>query len=514
MTAARQLMSELDKDSLAYEGGAAAIISTSIRDGEYETAFEALATLSSSDQLELLHYISAVAIKTGRNEQARTGLDLALKLLVKDPEDCCDTRSLGQFATKAIDLGDVKLAAQFIDAIKDDSPRKAQALISLAQHQLKQGEKAAAIVTVDSVLEQLKLAQADDAYEFAALVPHVAKLLVAVDGREKAFELLKVADQNEIPEGDRNQERYQSLRAAAFANLGEFEQALSITESQEGEAKSEGLIALALAYGERGNAQAALSSMRYARDVTHTSKIDNMHGRIVSAYLKLGHPDEALAVLRETHHRAFPLVEAAIEVAHAYQKADRRQAAIDVLDVALSETRKMISEKSAEIPAIASFSIARGKSMGLAQLARAYLDLGYLPGAENAAGAIDQPQFKASLWSQLAMAYHKNSESAKAKSFLNKAFSLSARAESYNHDFRRIDVLVGIAEAYAEIGAKQEAGKVILRSLTVLRDEGEEHTTIDALINIGRACEKNGIPTSKSAQTLLANIVKRYRDDN
>lgn len=507
-------MSELDKDSLAYEESVTAIISNSLRDGEYETTFEALTTLSASDQLDLLPHICAVAIKAGRNEEARTGLSLALKLLVKVSEDCCDTRSLSQFATKAIDLGDVKLASQFIDAIKDDSPRKAQALISLAQHQLKLGEKAAAIVTLDSVLEQLKLTQADDAYEFAALVPQVAKLLVVVDGREKALELLKVADQNEIPEGEFNQERYKSLRSAAFVNLGEFEQALSITESQEGEAKSEGLIALALAYGERGNAQAALSSMRYARDVADTSKIDNMHGRIVSAYVKLGHPDEALAVLRETHHRAFPLVDSAIEVAHAYQKADRRLAAIGALDEALLETKKMISEKSAEIPAVASFSTARGKSMFLSRLARAYLDLGYLPGAENAAGAVDQPQFKALLWSQLAMAYHKNSEAAKAKSFLNKAFSLSSKAENYNHDFRRIDVLVGIAEAYADIGAKQEAGEVILRSLTLLRDEGEEHTTIDALINIGRVCEKNGIPTNKRAQTLLANIVKRYRGDN
>lgn len=511
-TAARQLMSELEKDSRDYCEGVRAIISTSLKDGEYQPAFEALTTLSSREQLEPLHYICAVAIKTGRKDEARIGLNLAFKLLLEDSDDR-DTRSLEQFAIRAIDLGDSKLASKFIDAIKDDAPRKTRALISLAQHYLKLNEKAAAVVTLTAALDELKNLQVEDAPEFLELVPKVTKLIVEIDGRDKALEFLRVADQTQLPESNPRQQRYKAFRSAAFASIGDFEQAVAITESQEGEAKREGLIALALAYGESGNARAALSSMRYARDIADTSEDDNMLSRIVSAYLKLGRLDEAFAVLREMNW-PHPLIDSAIELAQAYHKVDRKHDAVAALDVALLETQKMISEKAEEIPGMASSSIAREKSMGLSRLARAYLDLAYFPNAEKAVAAIDQPQFKARLWSQLAMAYHKSGEPVKAKSFLNRAFSLSSKAQEYNHDFRRMEVLVAIAEAFAAIGAKREAGEVILQTLTLLRDEGNDQLTIDALINIGRVCEKSGIPTSKSAQSLLVKIVKQYREDN
>ncbi len=512
-TAARELMSELEKDSSDYSEGVRAIILTSMKDGEYEPAFGALKTVSSREQLELLHYICAVAIKTGRSDEAQTGLNLAFKLLVEDPDDCCDTGSLEQFATRAIDLGDVKLASKLIDAIKDDALRKTRALILLTQQYLKLNEKAAAVVSLTAALDQLKTVHEEDAQEFLELVPKVTKLLVQINGREKALEFLRLANLTQLPEGNSNQQRYKGFRSAAFASVGDFEQAIAITESQEGEAKSEGLIALALAYGESGNARAALSSMSYARDIADPSENDYLLGKIVSAYVKLGRPDEAFAVLLEMR-QPYQLIESAIELAHAYHKGDRTRDAVGALDVALLETRKMISEKSEEIPGRASSSIAREKSMGLSRLARAYLDLAHLPDAEKAVAAIDHPQFKALLWSQLAMAYHKSGEPLKAKSFLNRAFRLSSKAEKYNHDTGRIEVLVDIAEAFAGIGAKREAGEVILRSLTLLRDEASDQLTIGALINIGRVCEKGGIPTSKNAQSLLVKIVKQYREDN
>lgn len=509
--AALQLSSELDKDSHEYEGAIQAIVSSYLTAGDYESAFKTLSVLNPPEQALQLHFVSVFATREGHKEETRTALNRFLKLVTDHPDDSQETGLIGEFAERAIALGDLALASRFVAAITEDPVPKTEALSSIARAHLKQGEKDAAAVALDAAVTQLKILQSENQYQFLRLVSPLAKLLVEAGNREGAIELANLADQTSLPEGDPNAERIKGFRSAAFVSLGNFERALAITESQEGELKGEGLITLALAYGESGKTEAALSSMRYAS--AEASESDDLLSQIVTAYLKLGRPDDAFVVLRQMK-TPYTLVGSAIKLSRAYQAINRSQEAVAALDVASAETRKLVSEKSEDIPSIASFSIAREKSMSLSSLGEAYLEIGYLRGAEQCANAIDQPQHKASLLTLVASAYRKNGDQLKARSLLKKAFSLSAKAEQYNHDMWRSEALLQIAEAYADAGLKSEAGEVALRFLSELRRDENGSSTISGLINIGRVCEKSGIPLDKSAQSLLRKIVAQYRENN
>lgn len=509
-TAALQLTSELDKNSSEYAESIQAIVSSYLAEDDYESAFKTLSTLNPPEQVRQLYFVSVVAIREGRKEEARTSLNRALKLVLGQPDDSDGTGLMEDFAAHAIAIDELVLASRFIAAITEDPVRKTEALGSLARAQLKRGEKEAAVVALNAALEQLKTVRTENRYQFLRLVSPLAKLLVETGARERASELANLAEQTSVPEDDLNWERVRSFHSAAFVSVGNFERALAITESQESELKGGGLIAMALAYAERGNAEAALSSMRYAS--TEASD-DRLRRTILSAYLKLGRPDEAFGILRQMHD-PYHLVESAIELSRTYHEIDRSQNAVAALDVAFSEVRKMVSEKSEDIPARASFSIAKEKSTGLVKLGKAYLEIGNLSAGESAATAIDQPQYKSSLLTLVALAYGKNGDRVKARSFLKKAFSLSAKAAEYNHDMWRSQALLQIAEAYADAGLKSEAGEVVLRFLDELRRDRNASATISDLINIGRICEKAAIPLEKRAQSLLLNIMAKFREDN
>lgn len=516
---ALQLSSELDKDSYDHEEAVQAIFSSYLLRGDYRAAINTLSTLDHPGrQSQGLLYLTGIATKAGRNEEARAALDLALKLILEQAEDSRDIRLISAFVQPAVDLGELKLASRFIELLGDDARSKVEAFLSLSRAFQKRGEKEPALSAANTALEQLNSLQADEPYGFSKLTPKVTKVLAELGDLERAAELIKRAELTPAPEKDLNQDCYKEFLSEALMSIGAFERSLSLTESFEGAAKSESLIALALAYGEKGNGEAGLSSLRYARDNAETDKeIDDsskarVFGLLVGAYLKLGRPDEALLVLRQLH-TPFHLVESTVEVAEAYRAIGRNQDAVAALDVAVAKIRNVISERSEEIPPEASGSKAREKSMGLSILVEAYLDLNNVAGAENAGLAIDQPQFKASLLAQVAAAYHKNGNEAKARSLLSKALHLSANAKEYRQDRQRKETLLQIAEAYADAGYTREAGEVVLTFLTELRDMDDDGQTIGGLINIGHVCEKAGIPMTKRAQAVLMTIVKNFRAD-
>ena len=74
-----------------------------------------------------------------------------------------------------------------------------------------------------------------------------------------------------------------------------------------------------------GNSAAAMSSIRYA--IAETPQNDNLLKKIVTAYLKLGRPDEAFAVLQQMHDQ-FVLVQSAIELAQHFHAINRSQDAV------------------------------------------------------------------------------------------------------------------------------------------------------------------------------------------
>jgi hypothetical protein len=234
---------------------------------------------------------------------------------------------------------------------------------------------------------------------------------------------------------------------------------------------------------------------------------------IVTGYLELARPDDALPLLQRIKN-PYTLVSSATEVAAAYHDRKRDQDAIAALGVALSRVRKVVSEKSEDIPDYASSSKAQEKSQALVSLVREYLNLGDLAAGEAAASEGDQPQFKASMLVEVAAEYHKNGDQAKARSLLTAAFDLSSRSASYSHDRWRSEALLQILEADVDAGFTQEAGGVVLRYLTELEREAGEAELVLNLMELGRVCDKGNIQLGKTAQSKLAHLAKKFRENN
>ncbi|HEV7683246.1 MAG TPA: tetratricopeptide repeat protein [Pyrinomonadaceae bacterium] len=435
-------------------------------------------------------------------------MNLALKL--SDNQDSRNYYWIRGFALQAVDIDEPKLATTFIDLLDDGSEGKVKILVELAQCYQRRGDAEPARKTLDNAIKQLDSLRTDNLDDYFFWLPRITKLLVLVGGLEKAERLLKEAELISVPEQDRS--RAASFLSSSYANLGAFGRATMLVDSLEGTSGSE-FVTLALAYHDKGDEAAALSCMNRAFEIASSDDSYDALGPIVTGYLKLGRPDDAVPLLRRIKN-PYTLVSSAIEVAIAYHDGKRDQDAIAALGPALSRVGKVVSEKSEDIPDYVATSNAKEKSQALVLLVREYLNLGDLADAEAAANEGDQPQFKAAMLSEVAMAYHENGDQAKARSLLSAAYDLSSRSPNYNHDQWRSESLFQIAEAYVDAGLAQEAGAVVLRFLTELEREDNQAELVSNLMELGRVCDKGNIQLGKSAQLKLAHLAKKFRENN
>jgi tetratricopeptide (TPR) repeat protein len=477
---------------------------------DYSAALAAVSRLEQKKQAEQLYTVVAAAARAGRNDQAQIALNLALKVVLSDDESSADFYWTRSFALQAVAVDEPKLAARFIDLLNDGEPGKVEPLLELAQLHQKRGDTDLARATIDNAIKELDLLRTDDLDGYFSGLPRITKLMVRLGDREKALRLLKEAELISVPDDDRASA--DSYLSASYESIGAFERASALVESP-GRGSSSELIKRALAYHDRGEEVAALSYVNQALDMTSEDASYDALRPIVTAYLQLGRPDDALPLLRRIDY-PYTLVSSAIEVATAYHNGKRDQDAIATLGLALARVRKVVSEKSEDIPGTASTSRAKEKSQALALLVREYLQLGDLADAEVAANESDHPQFRASMLSGVAAAYHKIGDQAKARSLLSAGFDLSSRAPDYNHDKRGTAAMLQIAEAYVDAGFVQEAGGVALRFLTELEHQDTDNDLIWNLMELGRVCDKGNIQLGKSAQSKLKNLVKTFRENN
>lgn len=508
---ALRLTSDLDKKSYDYERSVQYLVSGYLARGDYGAAIAAVSKLDRVRQNEPLYTVVAGATRVGRNDQAQIALNLALKLVLADDQDSRNSYWIRGFALQAVEVDEPELAAKFVDLLDDGSEGKAKILVELARLHHKRGDSELAKATLDNAIGQLDSLRTDSLDEYFSWLPRITKLLVLFGDLERAERLLKEAELIAVPE--KNRTLADSYLSASYASIGAFERASGLVESLGGRSSRE-LITLALAYRDKGDEVAALSCMNRALEIASSDNASYDALRpIVTGYLELARPDDALPLLQRIKN-PYTLVSSATEVAAAYHDRNRDQDAIAALGVALSRVRKVVSEKSEDIPDYASSSKAMEKSQALESLVREYLNLGDLAAAEAAASEGDQPQFKASMLSEVATEYHKHGDQAKARSLLTAAFDLSSRAASYSHDRWRSEALLQIAEAYVDAGFAEEAGGVVLRYLTELEREDGEAELVLNLMELGRVCDKGNIQLGKTAQSKLANLVKKFRENN
>jgi hypothetical protein len=512
VTAALRLSAKLTRDSYDHERATKAIATSYWRRGDYDSAFAQIETLQPGEQVEQLGYCTSLAIKSGETDAARRALNRALKLIVSQEEDSRRTGFGAYLADLAVEINDLELASRFTDTLDEGSTLKAGTLVSLAEARAQRGEKDKAVALLDLAIRQSDLFDEDERSETVAVLTSAANAFVTLGEKESATKLANQVNEFLLTQEDPQDSNGEQV-GGSFARLGELSHAMSMVESLDDDGKVRGLVTLASIYQARGDEGAALSALQRARELIE-STTDLEYNRSVAldvvahGYLRMDKPDEAFAVLRGITYN-YQLVNVATELAASFAAKGRRPDASAALDFAYSQIRNIVSEKSEDIPGTASSSLAMEKSRGLSKLGEKFLEIGDLRGAEAAAKAIDQPQYRASLLGRVAMAYARQGNQSRAKSLLATAFNLSSKAEDYNHDLPRDDALLELAEAYADSGLKQESANVILRLLRELRDDGYSDGTIGYLIEVGLMAETKGVPLNRNIQAMLKQVIKK-----
>ena len=514
--AALRLSSKLERDSYAYANAIQAIASSYWRRGDYDSALAQIETLEPPKQSEQLYYFAGVAINRGQVELARNALNRALKLVLSAEEDSRDSYYIRDLGLRAIEIGDLELAAKFTNLLNEGSARKAHALVSIAQALAKRGEKGKSLTLLDQAMKQFDSFDDEERRELIGLLSMSVNVLASLGEKDSATRLANQA--NELLQSAQKPDDVDGSQVAlSFARLGEFSRAMSVLESLDDHGKANGLLSMAYVYQETGDETAALSSILRAREILESTSdgdysLSSSLVTVARGYMRLGRLDEAFDIMRGVHDD-YKLHRLANDLAESFAAKGRRQDASATLDFAYSQIRRTVSEKSEDIAASASTSKAIEKSRDLTDLGLKYIELGDLRGAAAAANAIDQPQYKAALLASVAVAYARDGDQSRVKSLLTMAFKLSSESEHYNHDLHRDAALLKIAEAYADAGLKQEAANVVLRFLREMRDRDNDSGTIEALIEIGLMAQTKSIPLNSKIQTMLKQVVKKEEDN-
>jgi tetratricopeptide (TPR) repeat protein len=471
-----------------------------------------LENLDQREQAQQLHTFVFLAIKSGQTEIARRALSAALKLAASQDEDSRDTGFIRAFARIAIEQDDLDLAVRFIDLLDDGSARKAMSLVLLAQARARKGENDQAIALIDQAMKHSESFDEDEQSELVDLLTASVKVLVLLGEKDRAAKLVNQANEF-LQASDKPHDADSIQLATSLARIGESSRAMAVVESLDDNGKVAGLGWLAYVYHARGEETAALSSLDRAREILAATS-DGQYAQAIAldqiarVYLGMGKPDEAFEVMRGVRYPYY-LVKVGVDVANAFAAKGRREDARAALDFAFAQVRNVVSEKSEDIPSSASYSDAKMKSHGLSDLAEKYLEIGDVGGAEAAARAIDQPQYQAQLLARVALACAKQGDQFKAGLLLARAFKVSSKSQEYNHDSRREEALLKIAEAYAEAGFKNESANVVLRLLRELLSDDNRGGTIEYLIEIDLITKAKGVPINRSIQSVLKQVVKK-----
>jgi hypothetical protein len=193
------------------------------------------------------------------------------------------------------------------------------------------------------------------------------------------------------------------------------------------------------------------------------------------------------------------------------RKIDEAEA---VLNIASNVARKIVSEKSEDIPNEASGSDALSKSQILKALIDAYIKLGRFGPAELAASAIDHPQYRSIAIAKIANGYSNNGDSSKARATLKNALAVSRSSKYYRHDFPKEYALFSLIESVTKFGLATEANDAMAQFLTLIKDDSSVDRLVGELFILGRLFESHGLSTSKKVDALFKQIEENQNGDN
>lgn len=484
--------------------------------GKPDQALRAVRAMSCDDRAYVANNLAGKAIKAGRKDHARKFIEQALSCAEENEDFYQQGMLFNEFVEKLIELQDYDRALAAADGMEDDSWSKALAYANLAGALAKAGQAERASALLERALAQARSESEDYSLDTCKALARIAAAYAQLGKTEQAAAALSLATRLTEQVDELNRDQARTTVAAGYAAAGLDGQALHLTGLVAPDRKADALTAVASAYvraGDRAKALPLLSQAALA--VEAEDNYENARGgdllKIVQVYLEAGEPGLASEVARRITYN-FYIEAAAVALADWALEHGRAGLGVEALDYAFRKFRLLRSEKREEILPEMSSSTGREKAVALAEIADKYLAAGRLDRAQQAAEAIDLPQWKADKLADVAGAARSQWPRARVKKQLARALRLSETSAAYPHDVESDWALANIARRYAEAGDREQASRLFLRLVEMARRLDSDEYRIEKLAEIGVRFELAGMRPDAPLRNVLRRIIKEWAE--
>ncbi len=316
-----------------------------------------------------------------------------------------------------------------------------------------------------------------------------AEVAVAIANYGKWEYALKLVQEH--IEEDRARASFLSEFSKVITQQHNLEPALALAKDIENSSyRSEALSAIAAAYGELGDTNAALEglkdSLKAAKDIENSYYRSRALSAIAAAYGKLGDTNAALETLKDS-------LKAAKEIENSYSRSEVLSA-IAAAYGKLGDTNAALEGLKDSLNAAEQIGNLYFRSRALRAIAAAYGELGDtnaalegLKDSLNAAEQIGNSYNRSEALSAIAAAYGKLGDTNAAQERLK---DLLKAAKEIDDSYSRSEVLSAIAAAYGELGDSNTAQERLKDSLKAAEDIESSYHRRKALRAIAAAARQ------------------------
>ena len=400
-------------------------------------------------------------------------------------------------------------AFSVLKMIEDDPAYLAIGLISIAEEKIIAGESIEAELLLHRALSEARQGHESERTRTIRSFNQIAVLYTKLGNKSATLSTLE--EPLTIAEKEEDTDNLKSTIVIAYAKCDLFMEAEQLANKLS---KSDNLYTLL--WLAKHNPDPAKSNKVSGVLQEITRKIDtseddeysksSAYNSIVKAYLEELHPLKAIQIAQKISD-AYYRCDAAKSIAKSCFEQKKNELAIEAIDNAFANIRQIISEKSEDIQSHANTSNALQKSQYLSQLADLYLQANQYEKALECAKAIDQPQYRANKFADVAAAMRVISKNSKSDKLLLAALKLSETAPYYSHDRQQDSTLLNIARRLAETGNRTESLKIFT---SFLKKERHHRSSLADLAEIGSSFELGGLQPNKEIQLLLREIAKDW----
>lgn len=401
----------------------------------------------------------------------------------------------------------LKIAAQFRESEKVDGA------FEIARVYLELEKREKALTVIENISKTVEKSEYDrDKARLALFYARLGKEEKALKVAGQSLE--KVVWTTGIPKYD--DARIIDYVFEAYLLLGKYELAGELLEKQGKTEETKALIQIAKSYLARGDRKKADEYLNRSQNLLNPAEYGDSFdlGDLIEIYLVLGEIEKAQNLAKNLTGSEYMRQGELLKVADFYIKKQDKKTALEILNFALEQTRKINTdeEESGMLWTSAKWDQARYQS----QIAIKLIDMQFDRQALDLISQIKKPYLKALLLTEFFAVNKKRQPAAKLRPLLEQALSLLRTGKEAIFDSNKYDVYAIVAHSFAEIGLADKANNIFAEVLSKdkeMVEKGLDSYLLVAMCKIGVEFENSGIKPNEKLKASLRNIIKNWEDD-